>query len=73
MEKLFSNEQYCKDELLRIREAFGNKITFNKETIDASRYTLGFMMLYCSEKLIPMVESTLEELNRRELYFLFGR
>lgn len=71
MEELFSSEQYCKDELLRIRESFSNKETFNATSIDASRYTLGFMLLYCPEHLYTLIEATLDELNRREMYLLF--
>ena len=73
MKTLFQDEQYCKDEILRIREAFGNKNSFNTATIDASRYSLGFMYLYCPERLQPLVESTLDELSRREQFLLFGR
>jgi hypothetical protein len=62
MQELYSNEQYCKDELLRIRESFGNKNTFNSKTIDASRYSLSYMLLYCPEEMYYMVLSTFNEL-----------
>ena len=73
MQELFSSEQYCKDEILRIRESFSNKNTFNSKTIEASKYSLAFMYLYCPEKLQSLVEATLNEIDRREQFLLLGR
>ena len=73
MQELFSSEQYCKDEILRIRESWGNKNSFNSKSIDASRYSLGFMYLYCPDKIKELVKSTLNELDRREQFLLFGK
>jgi len=72
MQELFSSEQYCKDELLRIREMFQNKPTFNSKNIDAARYSLSYMLLYCPEEMYFMVLSTLNELARREEFLLLG-
>jgi len=71
MKEIFSNDSYCKDELLRIRESFGNKNTFNESSIAASRDTLAWMYLYCPEDLMSLVDATMIELERREQYLLF--
>ena len=70
--KVFSDRQYCIDEMLRIRDTWGFRPTFTREAIDAARISLGFMALYCPEGLRDMVMATIDELGRRELYALIG-
>lgn len=72
VQKLFADKQYCFDEMIRIREAWGNKNTFNKNTIDAIRKTLSMMILYCPKEIRYTVEGMFEELERREKYLLTG-
>ncbi len=72
IQTLFGDEQYCLDELLRIREAFGNKNTFNEKVIDASRKTLAFMMLYAPKSISSLIDATLYELEKREQYLFLG-
>ena len=70
MQEVFANPEYCKDELTRIREAWGNKTKFTSKTIDVIRETLAWMFLYCPIEMQPIVEAHLEELSRREWYAL---
>ena len=71
IEALFSNPQYIEDEIIRMREAWGSRKTFTKETIDASRKTLAFMHLYAPESMFDIVDASLYELERRESLMLF--
>ena len=72
IETVFSNADYCMDELRRIRQAWGTKSTFTKKVINASRQTLCMMLLYCPKKLTDLVYATLDELTKREVFLLFG-
>ena len=71
IQELFSDREYVKDELLRMREAWGNIHTFDEATIDASRKTLGFMQLYAPEDMLGHIEASIDELSRRETLMLF--
>jgi hypothetical protein len=72
LDKLFSDSNYCKEELCRIREAWGDKTTFNLNTIDAMYRTFGFMLLYCDDVIVQnTVDSMMMELSMRETYYLF--
>lgn len=68
--EVFSDRQYCIDEMLRIRDTWGSRSTFTREAIEAARISLGFMALYCPDGLRDVVMATLDELGRRELYVL---
>jgi hypothetical protein len=72
LQKLFSDEVYCRQEIVRIREAWGDRRTFTVPMVDAARKTLGFMQLYGSESLQTIVDATLIELSRREVLGLFA-
>lgn len=69
---VFSDRQYCIDEMLRIRDTWGSRSTFTREAIEAARISLGFMVIYCPDSLRDMVMATIDELGRRELYVLAG-
>jgi hypothetical protein len=71
MSVVFSDENYCIEELSRIRETWGNKTSFTFKSAEAIRYTLGFMYLYCPRKLQSIVEGHLLELDIRERCLLF--
>lgn len=70
MATVFSDASYCKEELLRIRETWGNKTTFTEKTVEAIRKTLAWMYLYCPVELQSTVESHMNELSTREAYLL---
>lgn len=72
IQELFSDKQYIFDELIRMREAWGYKSTFNEKTVEASLKVLGFMRLYAPEDVLGLVEASYEELFRRERFMLFG-
>lgn len=69
---VFSDRQYCIDEMLRIHDTWGSRSKFTREAIEAARISLGFMALYCPDDLRDMVMATIDELGRRELYVLAG-
>jgi len=71
--ELYSDESYCLQEIVRIREAWGNVNTFTERMIDSSRMVLGFMQLYGPGEIQVMVDATLDELERREVLGLFRR
>ena len=70
LQAIFADVDYCRQEIMRIREDWGNRKTFTSKMIEAARKVLGFMMLYGPEEIQPVVESTLEELMRREVLVL---
>ena len=65
---LFADADYCRDEIVRIRESIGTTAA-TQATFDACSKTLAFMYLHCPENLQNIVLSQLTELNRREAYF----
>lgn len=67
VQEVFSDRQYCIDEMHRIRETWGSWATFTPEAIKAARTSLGFMLLYCPENLRDFVLSMVDELGRREI------
>jgi hypothetical protein len=70
IEDLFSDKNYCLQEILRMRKAWGNIKTFTPETIEASRRVLGFMILYAPEEIKKVALSHIEELGKREILCL---
>lgn len=72
---LFSDSNYCKDEMVRIRKGWGLKDFYkSQDKIDAARTTLGFMYLYCKdENLLIAIEAMLNELSQREILVLLHR
>ena len=70
LKELFSYESYCRQEIVRIREAWGSRTTFTPEMIDASRRVLGFMKLYGPDSIQISVDATELELARREILCL---
>ena len=70
LKALFSDESYCRQEIVRIREAWGNRTTFTPAMIDSSRRVLGFMKLYGPDSIQVSVDATELELARREILCL---
>jgi len=70
VQELFEDGSYCREEICRIREAWGIK---GFDGWDAAFSTLGFMLLYCPEDLSSTVESTLEELSTRQAYHITNK
>lgn len=68
MERVFSNKEYCLEELSRIREIWGDKTKFTFKTSEAMRQTLAWMWLYCPEEVRTAVEAELNELDIRISY-----
>jgi len=64
---LFQNDEYSKAELLRCRKVMGNKNTTEDQWYSMNQ-TVGFMFLYCSEELQPVVLAILNEITMREFY-----
>jgi hypothetical protein len=74
LHKLFSDPEYCKVELCRIREIWGDKSILNQDAIDEIRRTLGFMLLFCDDKCVQnAVDNVLLELSSREFHYFFLR
>jgi hypothetical protein len=68
--KLFEDEQYCIDEIQRIRQTLGDKRTATKEAFEAAISTLGFMLIHCPEDFRWQVESQLHETTRRQVMLM---
>lgn len=71
IEQLFLDKQYCFQEMVRMREAWGSRSTLTWEIIDASRRVLGFMQLYAPQEIQTLVDGAIIELGRREVLCLF--
>ena len=66
-EKMFEDENFCNTEILEARKLFSNK----NATFDQYQNLikgLMIMLIYCPEKLTSMVEATIREAERRQLY-----
>lgn len=72
IEEVYSSKDYCLEEMSRIREMWGNKKTFTKKAMEAAGTSLSYMYLYCPKELMTGVETMLLELERRNLYLVFG-
>lgn len=68
MKEVFQNEQYCYEELGRIRGVWGNKDKFTSNAIEAIRTTLAWMYAYCPDTVRSIVESHMFELDIRASY-----
>lgn len=67
---LCKDEKYCKEEILRIREMFGNKNSTQKH-FEAAEQSLILMLIHCPEHLYYAVQATIDELSRRKVHFAF--
>jgi len=67
IKELYSNEDYCKEELLRGRAIMGNKDTTRKEW-SAMEASIQFMYLYCPISMQGIVHGMLLEITMREKY-----
>ena len=72
IESLFSDKTYCLQEIVRMREAWGDRTKFTWETIDSSRRVLGFMQLYAPEDMQTTIDASIIELGKREVLCLFN-
>jgi hypothetical protein len=70
LQAVYTDRNYCIEEMGRIREMWGYKTTFSKKAIEGARTSLGFMLLYCPEELTNSVLSMIEELGQREILTL---
>jgi hypothetical protein len=68
IQEVYASEQYCKDEIMCIRDMFGSVKTFTLDNCNAAIKSLGFMLLYCPENIKTHVEATLYELELRINY-----
>lgn len=71
IQNLYSSKDFCLEELKRIRDMWSNRNTFTDRNIQGAKTSLGFMALYCPNEIQSLVIATIEELNKREMYFLF--
>lgn len=71
LQELFSQHDYCLEEMSRIRQTWGSK-DFDQRKADAIRSSLGFMLFYCPKELSEVVESMLHELDMRESWLEGG-
>lgn len=71
LQDLFSQKDYCLQEMSRIRETWGTK-GFDQKKAEAIRSTLGFMLFYCPKELAEIVEAMLHELDMRESWLPGG-
>ena len=65
---LFSDKQYCLDEICRIRHALSDKAA-TRETFEKAIETLIYMMLYCPEDIQGNVQAQLSETELRLTYY----
>lgn len=72
MQEVFSDKDYCRDEMVRIRKAWGDTRNMSESFWEACRSTLAYMYLYAPPELTPMVLSHLSELNTRKTYWILG-
>ena len=68
---MYSQEEYCKQEIRRIRDVWGSK-DFTRDKAEAVRNSLGFMLFYCPPVLTPTVDAMLMELDMRESWLPGG-
>ena len=68
MSKLLENDDYCRQELNAARAIFSAKDT-TRVQYHSMQNTLGYMYLYCSEKMKSMVWAHVIDASVRELYF----
>lgn len=66
--EVYSKKENVIDEIVRIREAFGNRNTTEAQ-FKAIFFALGAMVLYAPEAQRVLVESTLREATIRETYY----
>jgi hypothetical protein len=66
--ELFKDAEYCKEQLLQVREAFGNKTT-TREQYNAMEKCLSAMYCYCPESIQRAVYITLLEAEKRRIHF----
>lgn len=70
IEQLFRTKEHTFQVIREARELFTNNTTTEKQ-YEAMETTLAFVLLYCPEELLPLVESTLYEAHRRKVHFIF--
>lgn len=71
IQELFSQKDYCLEEISRIRQQWGTK-GFDQKQADAIRSSLGFMLFYCPKELSDAVDGMLHELDMRESWLEGG-
>ena len=70
IQELFSNKEYCYDQLREARKIFTD-INSTEKQYEAMETTLAFMYLYCSEDLQSIVFATLNEAQMRKYRFIY--
>lgn len=67
-ESIYTNIDLCKKDLMIARETFGSTQTTIHQ-YDQMQKALSMMYLYCPDEIKDFVLLTLEESNRRRLYY----
>jgi len=71
IQKMYSNKEYCLEELRRARELMGLKSTTTEQR-DSLGNSLAFMYLYCPLELEDSIEATMKENNIRQRFLDLG-
>jgi len=66
---LYRDKNYCFKEIGNIRASIGGKDATQK-TFDNAIKSLAFMILYCGEDILPIVQGQLAETEMRLTYFI---
>lgn len=66
--KLYSDKNYCIEELQEARKIFTNKNLFTIEVSEQLQKAIGLMYLYCPENMQDLVLTHLEEVQMRSTY-----
>jgi hypothetical protein len=71
IQEVYKKKENCIRDIQLAREMFGKKSSTPKQ-FNSCTDSLGFMMLYAPEDILPMVQATLSELVMRRSYRIMG-
>jgi len=69
IQELFTDKNQCFREICEVRKLIGHREATHT-TFEAAIQTLGFILLYCPVEILPIVESQIEETQRRHSFFI---
>lgn len=72
IQSLFKDTKYCREEIVRIRQAIGQR-TCSDNNWQAAFDALAMMLTHCPDELVDLVNGQIGEANIRYQYFLVGK
>lgn len=69
LKELYEDGDYCRKELLKVRDIFCNKSLITEETVKKLDKALMIMYLYSNQELHSVIVATIQELHYRASMF----